>query len=107
MQTSHHPPAVGQIQTLAAGQTRTLAVGQTQTLAVATPSELHVLPGVLWLTQSGDPTDYFVRAGQSMTLAGTLAVVQAEGGRPAAYMLQAPSALAGQPRTLLQPEAAH
>ena len=101
MQTSHHPPAVGQIQTLAAGQTKTVAV------AVGAPSELHVLRGVLWLTQSGDPTDYFVRAGQSMTLAGTLAVVQAEGGRPAAYMLQAPSALAGQPRTLLQPEAAH
>lgn len=89
MQTSHHPPAVGQIQTLAAGQTQTLAVGA--------PSELHVLRGVLWLTQSGDPTDYFVRAGQSMALAGTRTVVQAEGGRPAAYMLQAPSALASKP----------
>jgi hypothetical protein len=84
-----------------------LAVGQTQTLADGAQTELHVLRGVLWLTQSGDPTDYFLSAGQAMALAGTRAVVQAEGGRSAAYLLQAPGALAGQPRTLLQPEAAH
>jgi hypothetical protein len=125
MQTQYQPLALGQTPSLAAGQTQTLAVGRTltlaagqaktQTLAVGqtrtlvdgAQAELHVLRGVLWLTQSGDPTDYFLRAGQSMALAGTRTVVQAEGGRPAAYLLQAPSALAGQPRTLLQPEAAH
>ena len=127
MQTQHQPLSVGQTPSLAAGQiqtlahtlavhrtltpaagqakTQTLAVGQTRTLADGLQTELHVLRGVLWLTQSGDPTDYFLRAGQSMALAGTRAVVQAEGGRPAAYLLQAPSVLAGQPRTLLQPEA--
>jgi len=107
MQTQHQPLAVSQTPSLAVGQTQTLAVGQTRTLVDGAQAELHLLRGVLWLTQSGDPTDYFLRAGQSMALAGTRTVVQAEGGRPAAYLLQAPSALAGQPQTLLQPEAAH
>jgi len=125
MQTQYQPLAVGQTPSLAAGQTQTLAVGRTLTLAAGqaktqtlaagqtrtlvdgAPADLHVLRGVLWLTQSGDPTDYFLRAGQSMALAGTRAVVQAQHGRPAAYLLQAPCALAGPPRTLLQPEAAH
>ena len=105
--SQYQPLAVGQTPSLAAGQTQTLAVGQTRTLADGPQTELHVLRGVLWLTQSGDPTDYFLRAGQSMALAGTRAVVQADGGRPAAYLLQAPCVLEGQPRTLLQPEAAH
>lgn len=118
MQTQHQPLSVGQSQPLAVSQTQTqtpaagqaktqtLAAGQTRTLVDGAQADLHVLRGVLWLTQSGDPTDYFLRAGQSMALAGTRTVVQAECGRPAAYLLQAPSVLAGPPRTLLQPEAA-
>ena len=72
MQMHHHP----------------LAAGQTRALDVTARTELHVLCGVIWLTQSGDANDYFVRAGQFMALAGTRAVVQAEGGRSAAYRLQ-------------------
>jgi len=47
-----------------------LETGQARTLDARAASELHVLRGVLWLTQSHDANDYFLAAGQTMALRG-------------------------------------
>ena len=65
-----------------------LAAGQTQSLPEGAATVLHVVNGLLWLTQSGDANDHFVAAGQSIALRGSRVVVQAEGGRAAAYLVR-------------------
>ena len=65
-----------------------LACGCARTLAAGAASELHVLRGVLWFTQSGDAKDYFLGAGERIALQGQSAVVQAEGKSAATYVLR-------------------
>ena len=79
-----------------------LETGQARTLDARAASELHVLRGVLWLTQSHDANDYFLAAGQTMALRGSTAVVQAEGGNAASYIVRESHAI--QPTTVVTPE---
>jgi len=64
-----------------------------QTLRLARPLQLHVSEGELWLTIEGDSADYWLRAGESLTLAGG-ASVRIGAGRPGARFSMAFVALA-------------
>jgi hypothetical protein len=79
-----------------------LACGCARTLAASEASELYVLRGILWLTQSNDANDYFLGAGQTMALRGSTAVVQAEGKDAATYFVR--EILALQPATVVKLE---
>jgi cellobiose phosphorylase len=70
-----------------------LATGQARTLAADSAAlTLKVLQGTIWLTQSGDASDYFLGPGQSMPLGTARVVVQAEGDGAAIFVLRvAPS----------------
>lgn len=57
---------------------RCLEPGQTQALREIAKTEIRVTRGRLWITQYGDITDYFVGAGQAISLQGSSVVVQAE-----------------------------
>jgi hypothetical protein len=57
-----------------------LSPGELLTLTPTQPTALHLQSGALWVTQTGDDRDHFLKAGQSMLLAPhCLAVLQAEG----------------------------
>jgi Protein of unknown function (DUF2917) len=56
-----------------------LPPGQLLTLTPFQPTSLHLRCGGLWVTQTGDDRDHFLKAGQSMPLApGRLTVLQAQ-----------------------------
>ena len=56
-----------------------LSPGELLTLTPTQPTSLHLKSGALWVTQTGDDRDHFLRAGQSMQLAPyRLTVLQAE-----------------------------
>ena len=58
-----------------------LSPGELLTLTHTQPTSLHLKSGALWVTQTGDDRDHFLRAGQTMQLApGRLTVFQAEQG---------------------------
>ncbi len=58
-----------------------LSPGELLTLTPTQPTSLHLKSGALWVTQTGDDRDHFLRAGQTMQLApGRLTVFQAEHG---------------------------
>lgn len=65
--------------------------GQARTLRAAPGLRLRVWSGRLWITGSGDPNDYFVAAGQTLTLGPGLLVLEADAG-PARYSLIHPAA---------------
>ncbi|WP_101047521.1 DUF2917 domain-containing protein [Macromonas nakdongensis] len=76
-----------------------LPADQALTLATAPGQVLRVLAGRLWLTQSGQPDDRFVSAGQTWVLGPGRTVVQADAG-PARYTVgpaPAPSAVRATP----------
>jgi hypothetical protein len=57
-----------------------LSPGELITLTVTQPTTLHLQSGALWVTQSGDDRDHFLKAGRSMLLAPhRVTVMQAEG----------------------------
>jgi hypothetical protein len=57
-----------------------LSPGELLTLTPTQPTSLHLKSGALWVTQTGDDRDHFLRAGQSMLLAPhRVTVMQAEG----------------------------
>jgi hypothetical protein len=50
------------------------------TLTPTQPTSLHLKSGALWVTQTGDDRDHFLKTGQSMLLAPhRVTVLQAEG----------------------------
>lgn len=71
-----------------------LAAGTVWSCELEAGQSIACLYGVLWLTQTGDSTDYLLRAGQSFTAGrrgrvavqamsgGTFALRNVEGGRP-------------------------
>ena len=65
--------------------------GQARTLRAAPGLRLRVWSGRLWITGAGDPNDYFVAAGQTLTLGQGLLVLEADAG-PARYSLIRPAA---------------
>jgi hypothetical protein len=56
--------------------TLTLQSGRARRLHGAPGTWLHVVSGSLWLTQSGDPEDYFLAAGQSKQIGSGRAVIE-------------------------------
>ena len=64
--------------------------GQARTLDTASGLRLQVWSGRLWVTAAGDPNDYFVAAGQGLTLGQGQLVVEADAG-PARYSLSRPA----------------
>ena len=69
---STHPPHQRQL---------CLSPGELLTLTPTQHTRLHLKSGALWVTQTGDDRDHFLRAGQIMQLApGRLTVFQAEQG---------------------------
>lgn len=64
--------------------------GQARTLRAAPGLRLRVWSGRLWITGAGDPNDYFVAAGQTLTLGQGLLVLEADAG-PARYALIRPA----------------
>ncbi|XVJ68262.1 MAG: DUF2917 domain-containing protein [Rhizobacter sp.] len=66
-----------------------LSLGELLTLTPTQPTTLHLQSGVLWVTQTGDHHDHFLKAGQSMQLSpGRLTVVQAERASVQACLLR-------------------
>ena len=64
--------------------------GQARTLDNASGLRLQVWSGRLWVTGAGDPNDYFVSAGQVLTLGQGQLVIEADAG-PARYSLSRPA----------------
>lgn len=69
---------------------------------------LTVKSGRLWVTQTGDPHDYFLDTGQQLRLRHTRTVLEAENGPPVLWTLEAPKRLlsgirmgAAKPRAVL------
>jgi hypothetical protein len=57
-----------------------LSPGELLTLTPTQPTTLHLKSGALWVTQTGDDRDHYLKAGQTMLLAShRLTVMQAEG----------------------------
>jgi hypothetical protein len=59
-----------------------------QTWRLAQPLQLHVSKGELWLTIDGDPGDYWLREGESLTL-GSRTSLRISAGRPGARFVMA------------------
>lgn len=66
-----------------------LAVAGATTLKKATGKKLVCVEGALWVTQTGNPGDHVLVAGQSLTLAGRGSVVVSTlpGGSSGSYVL--------------------
>lgn len=58
-----------------------------QTWRLAQPLQLHVTEGELWLTMDGDSSDYWLRKGESLELAGGAAVRLSAGRAGARFMM--------------------
>lgn len=81
-----------------------LSAGQTQTLHPRPGAVLRVQGGQLWITQTGNAEDHFIRAGGILPLTRGRVVVQAEGGQPARYTCAVPHA--GEPTPACWPRPA-
>lgn len=68
-------------------------------LRLARPLHLQVSKGELWLTVDGDPADYWLRAGDALTLAGG-ASVRISAGRPGARFAMASGAASARALTV-------
>ncbi len=58
-----------------------------QTWRLAQPLQLHVTEGEVWLTMDGDSSDYWLRQGESLALAGGKAVRLSAGSVGARFVL--------------------
>ena len=56
---------------------QSLAAQRILTLRCAAPRKLHVISGYLWITQSHDGCDHFLRAGESILLHNERCVIEA------------------------------
>jgi hypothetical protein len=54
-----------------------LAAQRILTLRCAAPQKLHVISGYLWITQSHDGYDHFLRAGETLLLHNERCVIEA------------------------------
>lgn len=73
------PPGHAHLVPLKLAHTAThLLAGQTQVIHASKGLTLHVLLGRLWLTQTGDPADRFLCAGDTIELAQDWVVVEAD-----------------------------
>ena len=69
------------------GETLTLASGSARRLRCSPGTYLHVVSGSLWLTQTGDPQDYFLEAGQSKQIGNGRAIIESRSTAPLTYAL--------------------
>ena len=72
---------------------QSLAAQSILTLCCPRPRQLHVTSGFVWVTQSHDGYDHFLRAGESMLLQGQCCVIEAL--QDSHLQWDAPGALAG------------
>lgn len=70
-----------------------LPPGKAQRIKLTKPCVLQVATGRLWITQSGDPNDYFVDAGEELVLTpGKAVVLEAARRETARFRLLVPDA---------------
>ena len=66
-----------------------LSPGKCQTLQAKFGTQLHVVSGRLWVTMADDSTDYFVEAGQALTLKAGIVTLQTDSPQPATFAVEA------------------
>lgn len=59
-------------------QEHNLSANHILSMRCAAPQMLHVISGCVWITQSNDSVDYFIRAGESMLLHSERCVIEAQ-----------------------------